>query len=177
MKTKQAIFLLIVIGLFFSCNPAKRARRVIYETLPPPTSDTVRERIIETKWRDTTIYLMVPADTIKIRDTIYIDAEGYINYPYKRIDVEFAYATLEIKRGVTFFELYQKEQLIEQRIENAVRERLEKNTMVVVEKIPYAVPVKLSGWDIFMLKFGKWAFFILIGAGLVFLLRKKIPFL
>jgi hypothetical protein len=62
---KIALFAFVWLAAFTSCATAKRCAK----KFPPPPADTITT--VLTQWRDTTIYVTLPADTL--RDSIFID--------------------------------------------------------------------------------------------------------
>lgn len=127
--------------LLGSCTTQKRC----FNKFPPPPPSTNVEVKEVVKYKDTTIYVYLPADTVQKTDTIIIGVDGQVNYPLQRLDVEYAYATFQIKNSKLDFKLFQKESAIAQTIENAIKES--SKTEVTVIKEPYPVPQKISWWQ------------------------------
>lgn len=166
-KVQVAIFLLIL--LLSSCVTQNKCLKKYPQPLPD-TNVEVKEVI---KYRDTTIYVSLPADTVKITDTIIIGANGLINYPLHRLDVDYAYSTVQIKNSKLEHKLYQKESIIKQVIDNAVKEssRIE----IITIKEPY--PIGLSWWQQTLIKGGYVLIVLIIIVGVYFLLRIRLPIL
>jgi len=134
-----------------------------YPTPLPNTNIEVKEVI---KYRDTTIYIQLPADTVKITDTIIISTNGLVNYPLQRLDVDYAYSTFQIKNSKLEHNLFQKESTIYQAIKKAIKESSKTETVTIKE--PYPVPVELSWWQQTLIKLGYLCIAIIFaGIGLI----------
>lgn len=167
LKSKVQVTIFLLILLLSSCVTQNRCLK----KYPPPLPDTnveIREII---KYRDTTIYVFLPADTIRTTDTIMIGTNGLINYPLHRLDVDYAYSTVQIKNSKLEHKLYQKESVIKQVINNAVKEL--SKTEVVIIKEPYPVPVELSWWQQTLIK-GGYVFLLLCLFGIIWFFIRKI---
>lgn len=140
MKTKIVILLLLV-GVAASCTTQKKC----FKKFPPPSPSTNVEVKEVVKYKDTTIYVYLPADTVQKTDTIIIGVDGQVNYPLQRLDVNYAYATFQIKNSKLDFKLFQKESAIAQTIENAIKES--SKTEVTVIKEPYPVLTPITWWQ------------------------------
>lgn len=152
--------------LLGSCTTQKRC----FNKFPPPPPSTNVEVKEVVKYKDTTIYVYLPADTVQKTDTIIIGVDGQINYPLQRLDVEYAYSTFQIKNSKLDFKLFQKESAIAQTIENAIKES--SKTEVTVIKEPYPVPQKISWWNQTMIKMGYLCFALILAFIAYVLIRR-----
>lgn len=139
---------------------------------PPPSIEKVVETV--TVFKDTTVYVSIPADTIYQTDTVFINKDGLVNYPLARIDVEYAWSTIQIKNNRVFHYLYQKETEIAKTIQDAIKESTTSEVTVIRE--PYEVPMPVSWWNQTMIKGG----YVLLGIiillfGFLFLKKFTIP--
>jgi len=124
-----------------SCTTQKKC----FNKFPPPPPSTNVEIKEIVSYRDTTIYVYLPADTVQKTDTIIIGVDGLVNYGLQRLDVEYAYSTFQIKNSKLDFKLYQKESAIAQTIEKAIKESSKVETVTIRE--PYPVPIKITWWQ------------------------------
>jgi hypothetical protein len=141
--------------------------------MPEPTINTVvKETVV---YRDTTIYVQIPADTVFKTDTVSVDLKtGLINYPLQRLDVEYAYSTVSIINSRLQHHLFQKDTRIEQTIKDALKDA---QTVTEVKiKEPYPVYFEPSWWQQTLMKMG-YAFMILVlGGGVLLIWKFKKPF-
>jgi hypothetical protein len=136
---------IVLIGIFFllfiSCVTQKKCLEKYPN--PPPSLEKVVETI--TVYKDTTIYVYLPADTVYKTDTVFVDKDGKITYPLNRLDVEYAWSTIEIKNSRVFHYLYQKETEIAKTIEKAIKETSKDSVTVIRE--PYPVLTPITWWQ------------------------------
>lgn len=184
MKNKLLLILSIVI--LASCSPQRRLARLL-ERYPPDTTRTV-----EIIYRDTTIEVPIPGDTAYIETEIpvpYLDVDSIskllgLNADQKTIiddlnkqltssfdvapiynETDLAKSKAWIEDGILKSELYQKDSILNIKLDSAVRDN---NT---IDRIPYPVIIKAK-------PFYKNGFFILaglilVGMILLFLFRKR----
>lgn len=106
---------------------------------PPPSVEKVVETI--TVYKDTTVYVYLLADTVYKTDTVLVNKEGKVNYPLNRLDVEYAWSTIEIKNSKIFHYIYQKESEISKTIENAIKETNKDSVTIIKESYPVLIPI------------------------------------
>lgn len=156
---------IIIISLFFlSCSLEKKCLKKY--PLPPPS--VVVETIEKIVYKDTTIYIYIPPDTVYHTDTILIK-NGKVNYPFQRLDVDYAYSTFQIQNNKLDFRLFQKDVAIAQTIEKALKEssRIEKEVI----KEPYPVAAKITWWQQTMISLGYVLFIFIVSFIILFILR------
>lgn len=182
----KKLILLTVVILLCGCSPQRRLARLI-ERFPLDTTRTV-----EIVYRDTTIEVPIPGDTAYIETEIpvpYLDVDSIskllgLNADQKTIiddlnkqltssfdvapiynETDLAKSKAWIEDGVLKSELYQKDSILNIKLDSAIMEN--KTT----DRIPYPVIVKAKPFyrnGFFIL-----AGLILIGMILLFLFRKK----
>ena len=168
MLKLKLIVIATTILLLSSCTTQKKC----FNKFPPPPPSTNVEIKEIVSYRDTTIYVYLPADTVQKTDTIIIGVDGLVNYGFQRLDVEYAYSTFQIKNSKLDFKLYQKESAIAQTIEKAIKES--SKTELVTIKEPYPVPVKISWWNQTMIKMGYLCLALILGVVAYILVKMKI---
>lgn len=168
---KNVILFGLILILFSGCMTKRQWQR----RYPVPEPDTIVQVREKTIYRDTTIYVQIPADTIYKTDTVTVDLEtGLVSYPFQRLDVEYAYSTVSIINSRLQHNLFQKDTKIAQTIKNALKEA-ERVTEVTIKE-PYPVYFDPSWWQQTLMKMG-YAFLILvIGGALLLVWKFKKPF-
>ena len=113
----SALIPIIAIILLSGCATQRRCAK----KFPPSESvKVVTEKV--TKYRDTTIYVYLPADTIYSEKIIYETPDGW-QTEKSTLDMNYSYSTAQVVNGTLKHYLYQKETEIERVIKNAVREQ------------------------------------------------------
>ncbi len=171
---KNVVLLLILIAVFASCSP-RLTEAQWKRKYPVPKPDTVTQIQEKTVYRDTTIFHKVDADTVWKVDSIFVDKKtGLINYPLQRLDVEFAFSTIEIINGRISHKLFQRDLLLQHTIEKAIKEAETVKTETVTE--PYPVYFEPTFFQQLLMKLG-WAFiFAIIGYAAAKVWKFKKPF-
>ena len=115
----RILILLTAVILLSGCATQRRCARKF-----PPQVKTEIKTEVETVYRDTTIYVYVPADTITLTDTIqvYVTPEGY-QTRLSELHTDLAFSTAQVVDGSLRHDLMQKETEIERVIKNAVKEQ------------------------------------------------------
>ncbi len=116
-------------------------------------TDTVRITTREIITHDTTIYVAIPAeakhDTIKV-----VITNGVINSELSRLDVTYAWATAQVRDGILYLNVYQREALIAKTIKDAIQSNTKVEykyvTKTVTEKTNY-----LTQWQIAQMWLGR----------------------
>jgi hypothetical protein len=168
---KKLILFGLVLVLFSGCMTKNQWQRKY--PMPEPTVNTViKETVV---YRDTIIYVQIPADTVFKTDTVSVDLKtGLINYPLQRLDVEYAYSTVSIINSRLQHHLFQKEAKIEQTIKDALKDAQTVTEIIIKE--PYPVYFEPSWWQQTLMKMG-YAFMILVlGGGVLLIWKFKKPF-
>lgn len=140
MKTLMFIFLVFVLA---GCATKRRCLR-----LHPPQV----ERVVETKiiTRDTTIFVVVAPEIQTDTVHVYIDRRtGLIHSPLSRLETSYAWSTAQVVDSRMQHALHQRDTLIEQRIQDAIRttDRVETITEIVEVERPASWFHKIAiGW-------------------------------
>jgi len=143
---KYLITLILFVLLFSGCD----MKKYCHDRFPPviQTETEIKEVII---YRDTTIYIPIPGDTLIIRDTIVV-TEGIAYMPLKRLSTEICLAESWIENNIHNMELIQKDTVLERLIEDAIKE----SVTTVTETIPVEIPVHFkTWWDELWIRLGK----------------------
>ena len=113
MKT---ILIILIAVLFTGCITQKKCLRKF-----PPQIITEKEVITEIIYRDTTIYVHIPADTVYAENIIFKTPDGW-QTELSVLDQTYAKSSAQVVNGILKHGLFQKETYIEQLIKDAVRE-------------------------------------------------------
>ena len=168
---KKLILIIIAALTMSSCS----MQRWCFRNFPPQASkDSIYITETTTIFRDTTVFIYVPADTVRVTDSVEV-VSGLVQLPYRRIDVKHAWAFVQIENSRLQFELYQKEVELAKTIENAIKEATTTTTITVTETIPYPVPAELSWWQQTLIRGGYALLALIVAAGALFVIRKKLP--
>jgi len=161
---KYRIFILIVV-LLSGCVTSRKC----FDKFPPPPPDTIVKHSVE--WRDTTVFVELPGDTIV--DSIIIEEliEIPVDIPYTFLYAEtsLAEATASIENNKLRLELIQRDSLLSFLLDSAIQN----NKDSIIVNVPYVkeVPVK-TRYQTFV-GFACWIFFglLILFIGLI-ILRK-----
>ena len=124
MKT---ILVILIAVLFTGCITQKKCLRKF-----PPQIITEKEVITEIIYRDTTIYVHIPADTVYAENIIFKTPDGW-QTELSVLHAEYAKSSAQVVNGTLKHELLQKESELERVIANAVKEQSTHTTEKVVE--------------------------------------------
>jgi hypothetical protein len=151
------ILLILPLFLFASCVTQKRCAQKF-----PPQIITKTETITETVYRDTTIYVHIPADTIYSEKVIFKSPEGW-QTELSVLDQTYAKSTAQVVNGTLKHELFQKQTEIERVISNAIKENSTHtvDTIVKIHEVPY-----IPAWHKFASKFTIIVLVLLFALGL-----------
>ena len=131
---KYLLFILVAV-LFSSCLTQRRCAEKF-----PPQIVTETETVKEIVYRDTTIYIHVPADTVYLTDTmyIYVTSQGY-QTRLSELHTDLSWSTAQVVDGRLRHEIFQKEMEIERVIKNAIQDNSTNTVTTVVKthEIPY----------------------------------------
>jgi hypothetical protein len=168
---KNVILFSLILILLSGCMTKRQWQR----RYPIPEPDTITQIKTKTEYRDTTVYYPVKGDTVFKTDSVFVDREtGLVSYPLHQLNVDFAYSTIEIVEGEVRHNLVQRDQVLKQTIEKAIREAETVKEREV--RIPYPVYFNPNWWEQTLMKMG-YVFLILFAGGVVLLLLKiKKPF-
>lgn len=107
------------------------AEKWCFEHFPPEVRvDTIQTTL--TKWRDTTVYVQVPAERsideqpVIIHDTVYVEGKPVIRFATidtARAHVQYADAKAWVSRSILELELTQKDSLLAFRFDSLTQER------------------------------------------------------
>ena len=129
------LLLILTVVIFSSCMTQKRCA----ERFPPQIVKET-ETITEIVYRDTTVYVQIPADTVKLTDTmyVYLTPEGH-QTRLSELHTELSFSTAQVVDGRLRHELFQKETEIERVIRNAIKENSTHTTTTVdvIHEVPY----------------------------------------
>jgi hypothetical protein len=146
----QLIGLLFVIILLSSCVTQQKCQ----DKFPPEliTVDSII-RTTETIYRDTTIFIYLPGDTI--RDTVIVEViNGIANSRPSIHETDLAWSMAQVVNGFLRHELIQKDSTLARVIENAIRESAtttDKTKLITkVEEKNY-----VTGWQWFQIWLGR----------------------
>src|SRR5574343_491870 len=120
--------------------------------IPMPPATTVTDTKMIERVRDTTIFVLVPADTVYQVDSVQIGANGLVNFPVQRLDVDFAFSLVSIENSKLKHILQQKEKVIAETIAAAIKENVTIEKEVIREPYPVAYP--LTWWQQLKMKLG-----------------------
>lgn len=121
LKDTALIMVVFVIGLLLfslcSCNMCKWANK----RCPAVIHDSIiyKETV---KYRDTTIYVRLPKDTVKINDTVYVK-QGLAFMPKIWRQIGIITATAEIKKSRLYVDAYLNDTSFKVNLKNAIKER------------------------------------------------------
>ena len=148
------LLLILTVVMFSSCVTKKRCAEKF-----PPQIITEIKTVTETVYRDTTIYIHVPPDTIYAKKVIFKTPEGW-QTELSVLDQTYAKSSAQVVNGILKHGLFQKETYIEQLIKDAVRENSTHTVEYKTEinEVPY-----IPAWH----KFASW--FTIINLLLLFL--------
>lgn len=136
----------------------------------PPQVITETKVETEVKWRDTTIYVTLPADTViqEKEVIVYKTPEGY-QTDVSELTTQFAYSAAQVINGRLTHELHQKEAELEQTIKNAIKEQ---STHTVKERVEVYEVIVNNFWT----RLYRWFFWITLalGGGFIFAKMKRI---
>lgn len=111
------IYIILLVIVASSCATQKRCARKF-----PPQIKTEIKTVTEIVYKDTTIYVHIPGDTVTKEVIVYVTEDGS-NSELSELHTEFAWSTAQVVNGILRHELFQKETEIERVIKNAVREQ------------------------------------------------------
>jgi hypothetical protein len=148
-------YIILISLLFTACSLERRCLK----RYPLPSTTVITETVEVVVYRDTTVYVYIPADTIYHTDTILVKDDG-INYPLQRLDVDYAYSIFQIRNNKLDFRLFQKDAVIAQTINKAIKESSTIEKEVVKE--PYPVPAKITWWQQTMIYLGYVLFSLIV---------------
>jgi hypothetical protein len=139
-------YLIIILNLavLSGCN----VKRWCYNRYPP-VETIVTETKYDTIWRDTTIFVHIPADTVYAEKVVFKTPEGY-QTDLSVLHTTYAKSTAQVLKGVLLHELFQKETEIEKTIKDAIKEH-STHTVDTIEKV-YEVPY-VTPWHNFTVRF------------------------
>jgi len=155
----------VVILILVGCSPQKRLARLLERH--PLSTDTVVIVKDTTIWRDTTVFRLIPGDTI-YKDTV-IAYE--IDIPYTELITRstLAEATAWIFNNSLGLELIQYDSLFEFKLDSAIRVDKDSVYVEIVREIPVEIKPNLFWKHGFLVLAG----LILIGLILLFLLKRR----
>ena len=153
------IFLALLLG---GCATQRRCNRKF-----PPQTHTDTVTLTQVVFRDTIVYVTVKPDTVFLSDTVLIH-EGVAHFDPQRLDTEFAWSVVWINNSRINHTLYQKESIIEQTIQNAIKESSTTTEVTVVKTVEVNV---LTWWQSLWIGLGKLLFAAIVISVLFFVGR------
>lgn len=141
MITRVFLFSIFLLVFMSACTTKKKCMR-----LYPPIESRDSIVIIKTNTitKDTTIFIYMPADTVYLSDTIYLDENGQMASDTMKSALKWSYAAAWVANNRLYLEHQTKDTIIEQLIENAIREsktdtitRVDKKATTRVPFIPW----------------------------------------
>jgi hypothetical protein len=146
----QLIGLVFVALLLSGCVTQKRCEQKF-----PPEISTVTETITKTVtvYRDTTIFVHMPGDTV--RDTIEVVVDrGIANSKPSIHETKFAWSKAQVINGLLLHQLIQKDSVLKFMLDNAIRESTtaieNKTTQTRILEKNY-----VTGWQWFQIWLGR----------------------
>lgn len=172
---KNMIFVALAALLLTACVTEKRCNR-----LYPPETIVIRKdsiiRTTETIYRDTTVYVHIPGETVTETKTVYL-TEGVMWSDKSHLFTSFADTWAYVENGKLIHDLVQKDTLIQKTLDNAIRVTWVKAQQFYSREETKTVEVnKLTRWQKFYVVMGRIFFFSIIAALIytVYMLRKFI---
>lgn len=149
----RLILIFISLLLLSSCVTERRCARMY------PPQERVDSVYLQTVvYRDTTIFVHLPGDTI--RDTIHVEVvNGLIQSQRSQLETQLALSWAQVVDGMLLHELQQKDTTIARIIEQAIREA---STETVVTKEVVHKVYELTNWQWLQLWAGRIALLLLI---------------
>lgn len=151
---KNLILLIVIVATFTGCVTQRRC----YNKFPPDVMIIRKDSIIRTTntvFRDTTIYIQLPAEVKYSTDTVTI-VNGIIQSSKSHLFTSFADSWAWVQNGRLYHDLVQKDTLIGYEVKDAIRmtwERAEqyysetKKTVVTEKYVPlfYKIMAVIAG--------------------------------
>ncbi len=167
---KPLILFTIAILTLSSCV----TQRACNGRFPPVEREiTIRETV--TIYRDTTVYIHLPAEVVTLTDTVTVYIrEGLPESERSELHGTYAWTWAQVKRGRLLHELHQKDTAIVRTIDRAIREATttETTTIEIIREVNV-----LTGWQWFQIWAGRLMLFGLAVILFLFLLDKRRFFL
>jgi len=145
-----------------SCSVQKRAAR-FYEKYPPEEKVRV-DSFFSVEYRDTTIYVDIPGDSVKEFIEIPCDPDPGVLTSISA-DVELAHAEARIEAGRLYLEVFQHQRVLQFKIDSAIQANYRIDS-IIVER-PYPVEVEKNPKRY---KFFRNGFFVSMAFNVCFLL-------
>jgi len=123
-------------------------------------SDTIYTQMIIRERHDTTIFMRVPADTVRSVDTVLVP-DGLAESDKSRLDTKYAFSIAYVHGSQLYHNLFQKESVITSTIKDAIQS----STNVEYKYIKQTVKEKINyvtGWQWFQIWAGRILFLCLI---------------
>jgi len=160
----RLLILLFNLCIFYTGCVTQRA---CLNKFPPVVQTIVKDTTI---YRDTVLYVYLPADTVYNSDTVYVNNEGQ-SFTLGRIITETGYARAEawVNDSKLYQVLFHKQSALETRYDSLLRE---KQKMITIDRI-VQLPCEVTAMDR-LTRFTKWIFALaaIIFVG-IFVLRLK----
>ena len=171
-------YLIVLLSLLLSsCMTVKRIEKHCLEfakicEVPIKKEDTIIRYVqIETVYRDTTIYVEVPGETIIKKVPVYIN-KGISNSDLSVINVPFARGMAQVINSKLIHELTQTDTILRVKLENALKavKTIEKENKVLKDKVVVTVKEnsKFAGFTIKVF----WGVMIVVILGIGYLILK-----
>jgi hypothetical protein len=175
---RNLILFLIITAFLASCrSPEKmcskaqiKYERAAYRWGCPLVvqSDTVYTQMIIRERHDTTIFVRVPADTVRSVDTVLI-RDGLVESDKSRLDTKYAFSVAYVYDSRLYHNLFQKESVIASTIKDAIQS----NSRIEEKYITNTVTTNvLTGWQWFQIWAGRLLAGLLLIALIIFGLRR-----
>jgi hypothetical protein len=144
---KLAVIFIIIVALaniFTSCTTQSKCQRKFPPQIRIDSVHTIKEVI---KYRDTTIYIKLAADTVFKTDTVIINKDGQAISNKLESDLEYSYAATWISNNRLQLQHRIKDTIIQRVINDAVRDRSKVETITKTETTTHEVNI-LKWWQI-----------------------------
>lgn len=112
---------------------------------PPETKIIVKDSVVYTtitKYRDTTIFIHLPAEIVTNTDTVYIGKDGLVNSKKSYLITSFAESYAQVVNSRLQHTLIQNDTLLSYTVKDAVRETWEKAEKYYKEQQQTVIKVK-----------------------------------
>lgn len=115
----KLIYISLILLFFSSCITKEKCQRKYSPQIKTDSVYIVKEVV---KYRDTTIYIKIKADTVFLSDTVILSDNGLIISDTVKSSLEYSYANSWVHNSKIHLQHIQKDSLIAKIIENAIKE-------------------------------------------------------
>ncbi|MDA3943728.1 MAG: hypothetical protein PF694_09345 [Bacteroidetes bacterium] len=154
---RNIILFSVLLLLVSSCITKKDLAEMFPNSVVVSDSITT---ITKTIYRDTTIFVYLPGDTIVKREIVYVN-NGIANSRESKLRTDFAWSTAQVINGVLVHDLVQIDSLLKIEIDSAIQLHSTLTDKNRIEKI-FIETNKLTGWQWFQIWLGRIFMIILV---------------